>query len=217
MPDASIPYSYQKVIGALPPGMGQGDFRRLKRPTFSRNAKDWDTCEEILWVRNLDLADLADGAEHSQDLRAAGYLGTTGRFWVTGFTQINELAGMPVIRLMMKGWQKTKADHWAARRATSGDVNAMNLGGFSYATRTYWAVTGDLAYTVLTAPSQLFGFTNGLLTPTYLTDWPYFLTGVTPGWYISSREIERLPNNTTALKITDTFARLMKYDGTNGT
>ena len=206
-----------RVIGARPPGMGDGHMLRLKPPVITRSAKDWDTCEEEFWVSRLDLPELLDGAERTGALMGAHAISATGRFWVTGFTPLGHKACLPVIRLISKGWYITKAEHWDGRRANSGDVSQMNLGGFAYAVRTWWSETaGSLAYVTLAAPTTNFGLT-GVVAATYNPSWPYNMTGVTPGWYQSAREINRLPNVTAAVKIVDTYARLMKYDGTNGT
>lgn len=211
------PHSRATVIGKAPPGYGDtGPILRIGSPRFQRSAKDWDTCEEELWVRDLDLAQLVDGYERTDDLMAAGYLtrSNTARLFVTGYSISGYKAGRPVIRLMSKGWLKTKSENWSGRRAISGDAETMNLGGFSYATRITFATTASLAITVLSAPSTNFGLT-GTITPTYLPDWPYWLSGATAGWFYSGRDIDRLPGNIAICKITDTWSRLMNKDGTN--
>lgn len=219
MPDPGTPFSRFTIIGRVP-GQGAGHYFRLKRPQFTRSLKDWDTCEETLWVNSLDHEDFNQGTERSADLRAAGYLGSTGRFWVTDYTQIGEKAGKPIIRLMLKGWQKTKLEHWSGRRSISGDAQNMNLGGFSYATRVSFLfnTAPTLAIGVLAgggAPNSNFGL-GGVIAPTYATTWPYWFTGATPGWFFSNREIDLLPGTAFAIKYTDTWSRLMKNDGTNG-
>lgn len=210
--------SYVKVIGKEPPGIGQSPkLLYLERPRYNRIAGGWDTCEELFWAASMDLPQIQDGAERTSTLKTFAALPSTGRFWVTGWNQVGVKAGRPIIRVMSKGWYETKADTWTGRRSTSGDKDTMELGGFSYAVRVaFTASASTLAYTVLAAPSSLFGFANTIISPTYLTTWPFWFTNTAPGWFFSGREIEPLPTISTVTKVTDTYTRLMKNDGTNG-
>lgn len=191
---------------------------RLGRPRITRNPKDFDVCEELLWVKDINLADLAEGALHTDALR--GWIKDTGEFWITNLAVQEYKAGFPVVRLTSKGWTETKPSYWSTRRAVSGDIANMNLGGFTYATRVYFSSSAALsqAYTVKSAPSiyASVGFGNGVISPVYATNWPYQFTGTTAGWFISSRDVERLPGSSSGTKITDVYSRFMNQDGTNG-
>jgi hypothetical protein len=216
--------SYARVIGKEPPGIGTSPkLLYLERPRYNRVAGGWDTCEELFWAASMDLAQISDGAERTSTLKTFAALPTTGRFWVTGWNQVGNKAGRPIIRVMSKGWYETKADVWEARRSTSGNKETMELGGFSYAVRTYFTTnTIDLNYSVLSAPpnttatTMQFGLGANIIGPTYMTTWPYFFTGASPGWFLSGREIEPLPTTRLVNKVIDTFTRFMKNDGTNG-
>jgi hypothetical protein len=212
--------SYARVIGKEPPGIGQSPkLLYLERPRYNRVAGGWDTCEELFWAASMDLSQIQDGAERTSTLKTFAALPSTGRFWVTGWNQVGNKAGRPIIRVMSKGWYETKADIWEGRRSTSGDKDTMELGGFSYAVRTsFSAAASTLATTVLAAPvtAGLFGFANTVIGPTYSATWPFWFSGASPGWFFSGREIEPLPTISTVNKITDTYTRFMKNDGTNG-
>lgn len=212
--------SYARVIGKEPPGIGTSPkLLYLERPRYNRVAGGWDTCEELFWAASMDLAQIQDGAERTSTLKTFAALPSTGRFWVTGWNQVGNKAGRPIIRVMSKGWYETKADIWEGRRSTSGNKETMELGGFSYAVRTTFSASAStLATTVLSAPATAgqFGLGTTIIGPTYMTTWPFFFTGASPGWFFSGREIEPLPTIASVNKITDTFTRFMKNDGTNG-
>ena len=204
------------ILGRSPPG--QGDSPRILSigaPTISRNSRDWDTVEETLWVEDLNAAQLVDGFDRSIPLRLAGYITMSGVMRVTGYKVTGMKAGCPVITLTSKGWVRTKADTWAKRRNTTGDtVQNLVLGGFAYAARTYYGTSipvGD--YTAKAAPTDTWDIGAAVIAPIYMTSWPYFFTGVTPGWFLSSREVETIPG-TSVSRTVDTFTALMNNDGT---
>lgn len=207
--------SITTILGKCPPGKGDSPkMISIGPPVISRNPRDWDTCEETLWVANLNLAQLADGYDRGVSLRLAGYISSTGVMRVAGYKITGFKAGCPVITLTCKGWVSTKADSYANRRNTTGDtVTNLVLGGFAYVAKTYFSLTAPVGnYNASQAPAITWGMGTAIIAPNYSTSWPYNFIGVTPGWFLASREVDTIPGSTVSRTV-DTFSGLMNNNG----
>lgn len=204
---------YTKVIGRPPPGIGNSpDVIFLGQPSFTRNVDDFDTMEETLWVSNLiTTASIDTGADRT----APRSLAAEAVFRAQGFRQTGRKAGKAVIVLTSKGWLNPKGSYYSWRRNTQGDMDQMTLGGFAYITVTTFLTTqAMLTYSAKIIPSERFGLINSVISPTYMSTWPYYFSGAGPGWFITARSWDPLPGLDSHGKRTTTFACLMNKDGT---
>lgn len=205
--------SFTRVIGQPPPGIGGSpDIISLGRPQFYQGGPaEWDTMEEKLWVTSEAVA----GIQPGQDRALARRLGGTAVFRAVSFRVTGTLAGFPVVVVTSKGWMATKTAHWSWTRQTQGDLDKFTLGGFTYVKRVQFHSTVLNATTAaLSIPTTRFGLINATTSPSYSATWPFFLTGATGGFFISSSEWEPLPGSTAIGRSVFVYSCLMNNNGT---
>lgn len=210
---APIPTRAARVIGRPPPGVGGSpDIIPLGAPQFLQGGPtDWDVMEERLWVSSVTAA----GIQPGQDRALARRLGGTAVFRAVSFRVTGTLAGYPVVTLTSRGWIATKTEHWSWTRQTQGDLEKFTLGGFAYVKRIrFFSTVVNATTPALAIPVNRFGLVNATVAPVYSSTWPYYLTGSTAGFYISSSEWEPLPASPQIGRSVFVFSCLMNKDGT---
>lgn len=201
---------YTRVIGMAPPGEGgTADIVRLGPPRITRQDSQFDTLEELLWLK--DIGSLTLGTN-----RSAATVDSGDRWIVDSVSVQRYLCGHPVARVISRGWASTKPTRWQYRRSVTGDETTFRFSGQAQAISTAFSATLSLGnYNPLQSPGAVWGFTNTIVAAgSFQSTWVPSSSGIiaqsiyvpaSSGWYIAERAVEVLADNATC-KVTTTWA-----------